>query len=266
MVIDFFPNADSRTVDELINVALSETDEEIVWQAVCSLHWRGTCEVLQRAEALCDSHCSRERHLGADILGQLGVPDRKFPTECTAKLRSMLQSIEQPDVLQSVLIASSHQNDAEAIPLVVSLSAHPVADVRHAVVLALSGHETLLAIECLIRLSKDPDPHVRDWATFALGTQIELDTSEIRDALGDRLDDPDDDTRSEALVGLAQRKDQRVVPALKRELRSNSVGTLAIEAAELIASKELHPHLVALREWWDVDSELLERAISASLP
>ena len=68
----------------------------------------------------------------------------------------------------------------------------------------------------------------------------------------------------EAFVGLARRKDERVIDALKKELSSDSVGALAVEAAEMIASKDLIPHLVALRTWWDVDTELLEQAISAS--
>lgn len=82
-------------------------------------------------------------------------------------------------------------------------------------------------------------------------------------ALAERLADPDDDTRGEALVGLARRKDQRVVSALLAELTSGDVGRLAIEAAELIAVPELQPHLLSLQEWWDIDCELLDRAIRA---
>lgn len=176
----------------------------------------------------------------------------------------MLHQNEEPDVLQAALIGLSHQSDSEAVRLVVSFSAHLDPEVRHAVVLALTGHEDPIAIHGLTSLSNDPDSEVRDWATFALGTQLELDTPAIREALADRLDDPDFDTRGEALIGLACRKDRRVVDALKTELSSERVGTLAIEAAELIASKDLLPFLVDLREWWDVDSELLERAILAS--
>lgn len=255
---------DPRTVDELVNAALTETDAETAWKAVCALHWRGTDEVLQRAEQLCVSPCSQERRLGADILGQLGVPDRVFPVKCCRILRRMLQQGDEPDVLQAVLVALSHQNDIESIPSVVRYSIHPGAEVRHGVVLALTRHDVPPAVDCLITLSNDPDAHVRDWATFALGTQIELDTPAIRDALADRLEDPDDDTRAEALVGLARRKDGRVVDALKKELSSDYVGTLEVEAAEMIGSAELRPHLISLREWWGIDPDLLERAISAS--
>ena len=50
-------------------------------------------------------------------------------------------------------------------------------------------------------------------ATFALGTQCEAATPEIRNALADRLADTDDETRSEAaMVGFARRGDPRVLP------------------------------------------------------
>lgn len=67
---------DHRPVDVLVNAALTETDEEARWNIVAALHWRGTREVLEWAEQLCHSRCPEERRLAADILGQLGVPDR----------------------------------------------------------------------------------------------------------------------------------------------------------------------------------------------
>lgn len=260
------PKDDPRTVEELISEALINTDKDVAWNVVCVLHWRGSHEVLRRAIELCKSQCSQERELGAHILGQLGVPERTFPEECTRILRSMLKSDEEVDVLQAALVGLYHQDDAEAISKVVTFSTHSVPEVRHAVVLALSGHEVPLAIQYLISLSKDLEANVRDWATFALGTQLELDTPAIRNALVERLDDPDEDTRGEALIGLARRKDKRVIDALKKELSSESIGTLTIESAQLIASKELYPSLVALRKWWDVNPKLLEQAISVSLP
>lgn len=261
------PNDNQRTTAELVAVALTETDEEIAWDAVRALHWRGGLDVLERANQLTMSNCSRERRLGADAIGQLGIPDRTNPEQCKSILRGMLTADENAEVLRAVLVAISHQNDIDAIPLVIRFSTHPDSEVRHAVVLALSihnGHEVPQAIETLIQQSNDSCEHVRDWATFALGTQIEIDTKQIRDALADRLSDPDFDTRGEALFGLAQRNDLRVIAALKLELESDCIGCLAIEAVERIASNEIYRLLVDLRGWWEIDIDLLERAIEAS--
>ena len=60
------PKDDPRTTPELVAVALTETDEEIAWDAVRALHWRGGLDVLERAKQLTKSICSRERRLGAD--------------------------------------------------------------------------------------------------------------------------------------------------------------------------------------------------------
>jgi len=59
-------------------------------------------------------------------------------------------------------------------------------------------------VETLVELSGDPAPRVRDWATFGLGSQI--------------VEDPDEDTRVEALRGLAARGDERAIPPLLVEL------------------------------------------------
>lgn len=70
-----------------------------------------------------------------------------------------------------------------------------------------------------ITLSTDPDDDVRDWACFALADHwCELDTPAIREALAARLDDVDFDTRCEALVGLAYRRDPRALPRIRAAL------------------------------------------------
>jgi HEAT repeat protein len=257
---------DTRTVDELVSAALCEVDEEAHWDAVNALQDEGSREVLQRASDLCGSPCSRERCLAADVLGQLGVPERTFPDECVALLLAMIESERNPMVLQAVLVEFSHLNDRAAIDAASKFVAHADPDVRHAAVLALTGHDERPAIQMLIALTEDPVPNVRDWATFALGTQTDADTPEIREALVRRLEDSDEVTRGEAFVGLARRKDRRVVPAVADELRGDCVGRLAVEAAELIAAPELHPDLVELLDWWDVDTTLLQRAIAACSP
>jgi HEAT repeat protein len=254
---------DPRSIEELISVVLNESDDDVAGDAVSVLHFRGTSDVLDRATKLCRSDLAAERRLGAVILGQLGVPERAFPRECLSILLEMLNCEEDIDVLQAICIALGHLGQPEAVEAALRFRIHPDPSVRFGVIMALTGHEDGRAIEGLIELSKDEDAHNRDWATFALGSQIDLDTPAIREALLQRLNDEDFDTRCEAIAGLAQRADRRVIPALARELTSDCVGTLAVEAAATIAAPELLPHLVALKDWWDVNPALVTEAIQA---
>jgi HEAT repeat protein len=249
----------------LFSAALSELGEDLAWDAICALQWRGSEEVLRAASRLCGSFCPLERRVGADVLGQLGVP-RSFPEECLQTLLGMLETERDHQVQRAILVALSHLGRPEAIFPAARLARHADADVRHGVVLALMGQEDRVAVGTLIELTRDREAHVRDWATFALGVQIEMDTPEIRQALVERLSDEDADTRAEAMTGLARRGDRRMLPALREELTSDSVGTLAVEAAALIREPHLHPLLAALQQWWDVDEELLREAISACSP
>lgn len=96
------------------------------------------------------------------------------------------------------------------------------AALRYAVVTALHGSRETAAIEALITLSADPDHTVRDWACFGLGHQLGspglpdgiVDTDAIREALAARIDDPDVETREEAITGLALRGDARGVEGM----------------------------------------------------
>ena len=68
------------------------------------------------------------------------------------------------------------------------------------------------------------------------------------------------------MVGLAQRKAPGIAEQVARELERDSVGKLAVEAAEELGDPALLAPLEALQSWWDVDPALLERAIAASQP
>jgi HEAT repeat protein len=254
---------DPRSTDELVSVALSETGEHAAWKPVSLLQRRGTREVFATAARLCVSACPRERELGANILGQLGPPERPFREESLPVLLQMLSDEIDEGVLQAVAVALGHLADARAVEPLARLRHHPSAEVRYAVVHGLLGHRAQLAVSSLIELSTDDHAHVRDWATFGLGSQIETDTPEIRDTLARRLADPHDETRAEALVGLALRHDERVVNPLIRELSSEWVGTMALEAALELGDARLLPALLDLTDWWDLDPPLLEEAIKS---
>lgn len=122
------------------------------------------------------------------------------------------------------------------------------------------------SIQVLIELSEDEDEDVRNWATFGLGSQIEVDTKEIRDSLFKRLDEEDDEIRGEALVGLSVRKDKRVLDPLLKELTGEWVGVLVVEAAGELGDQKLCRSLKDLEAWWDIDKDLLKSAITACCP
>src|SRR5438309_1224094 len=81
--------SDPRSTHELISTALIAPDEEVASEAILALHYRATREVFDAASQLCKSECPQERSLGANILGQLGIPDRTFRGE-TVKLLVVL--------------------------------------------------------------------------------------------------------------------------------------------------------------------------------
>ena len=93
----------------------------------------------------------------------------------------------------------------------------------------------LASIGILRSLSRDSDPDVRDWATFALAESDRTD-EHTREALLARTGDEDDDTRAEAIYGLARRRDPRAREFVERALASGPVGALILRARDELAS------------------------------
>jgi HEAT repeat protein len=238
--------ADPRSTSELIELALTidDDDDHAYWEAIAPLHARGGAEELAAGLRLCQSADQGERRLGVDILAQLGWGERAFIDESVAALIERLGDSDEA-VVASAGIALSHCADPRAIPHLIRLKNHPNVAIRYGVIFGLLTQDDPAAIAALIELSADDDTHNRDWATFALGTQIDADTPELRSALLARLDDSDPEVRGEAMIGLARRGDRRVVPAIQRELQGEFNGIWPVEAAEMIADPSLRPHLRA---------------------
>jgi len=253
---------DPRSVNELIEYALNEPDDDLAWDAAEELQRRGTAEVLAQMRELCKSEAAIDRQLGADVLGQLGAPTRSFPQETEEILHAMLEIERDEDVLRSILIALSHNEFVGTIDVALIFAEHFVGEVRQAAVLALSGSDEPRAIAKLIELTTESHDDVRNWATFAIGTQIDADTTAIREALAARLDDPDEDVRGEAMVGLARRKDHRALAAIRDELE-RSPNDFAVEAAGLTKAHEFVSTLISLRDSPILSSYALETAIVA---
>lgn len=229
----------SRTIVEQYRKVVADDDYDASLSVV---HYRGGREELDLGLEYARSADPLDRVVGADVLSQLGWSDRVFLDESVEALTALLEDPD-PSVVEAAAFGLGHRSDERAVPFLVRLAGHECARIREGIVFGLLGLEVPDAINTLIRMSEDPDEEVRDWATFGLGTQIEADTPEIREALYLRLSDDDGETRGEALIGLAKRRDPRVEAALLKEWEEGEIGILGIEAAEILGSPVLLPHL-----------------------
>jgi HEAT repeat protein len=248
------------TIDELFAATLQgDYDSDAPWEAVIELQRLGTREVLSTAVEWCDSTVLLKRARGADVLSQFGKtadhPSINYPDECFAALSGLVSTESEARPLCSAIYGFGHQGNAKAVHLVIGFCNHPNSEVRFATTFALGCFADLPdAAKALLQLSSDSDDDVRDWATFGLGVLGREDSPEIRDALAVRLNDTCNDAREEAMVGLAKRKDPRVISSLILALESLPVPDRAIEAAS---------EMLGHQDGWD--KELSGRDYAAAL-
>ncbi|MGW0700587.1 ankyrin repeat domain-containing protein [Streptomyces sp. NPDC002867] len=221
-------------------------------ESVTALWRRGDEETFQAAAAWCGSDDPLHQAFAADVLGQLGFAytgtdgaggdgarkeedgdaprsgnarhtdgiARPFAARALPLLRELSREARDPELIQAAVTALGHHADPSALDDILRHAGHPDAAVRHRVALALCGlvpGDHAEAVATLTALSRDTAREVRDWSTTALA-ELDADTPEIREALADRIDDPDPDTAAEAARGLAIRQDPRAEGALVRLL------------------------------------------------
>lgn len=249
--------------------SLRDIESDETWEHLGRLRKIASPAVVTKSLDWCSDPDPFRRSIGISVLAQLGSHGKLYPDEATSIIRQMVSTEADVEVITSLISAVSFREVVDLIPWLVRLADHEAEDIRWRIAWALpidpNPHDSHYdaSIEVLLRLSRDTEPRVRDWATFSLATQIEEDSARIRDALLARVDDADFDTRSEAMVGLARCRDPRGIPPLIDALGSDRVGELAVEAAEAYADPQLQPSLLKLKKWWDINPELLERAIAA---
>lgn len=253
-----------RTVPDLIAQSLvGGEDDDAAWSAIRELHVRGDEESFAAAMGLLQSSSAKARGRGADVLAQLGSPSpsAELRSRCADALLEVLARETSATVLESIGVALGHLQDPRAVGALSPLRKHDAPEVRLAVALGVLPHSTPEAAATLIELSSDVDDDVRNWATFGL-RGLELDTPALREALIQRLSDEHAEVRGEALLGLAERHDGRVVEPLRRELTKQIVGVLAVEAAGALGDPAFLPVLEPLRgTTQDFFDESVESAI-----
>ena len=249
----------------------AEIDEGAYWAAVERLRSEGVSKAWKLVTPLVQDERPEVRSLVPDTLRYFEL--HSLREETVALLAQMLETEASPVVLvaiASAFVDLSHERAAELLP---PLLTHVDASVRHAAVhgmLTVTGPST---VQYFLQASTDPDKNVRNWATFGLrltlgepGEADALDTEEVRSALAARLVDEEAEIRSEALLALATRRDDRVLEPLKHELRHWPEWDHCIEAAEHMGSAELFPLLTALLQQNAEEEPALRAAIEACKP
>lgn len=238
--------ADERSNQELVALYLQQMDSDEGSNTLSIIQFRGGEAELQCARDLLGIESEEERITGAHILGQLGVDKPVFLEESVDLLTALLEDPSE-DVICAAAFALGHRNDPRAIEPLLRLMGHSNAEVREGVVAGLSQHEDERAIRGLIQLSQDRAAEVRDWATFGLAlVASEMDSPELRQALAERAEDEDFETRGEALIGLAKCRHPRALELIKRELEGEFYGTWGVAAACELRDPGLYPLLEAL--------------------
>jgi HEAT repeat protein len=237
--------SDTRTTAEIIAAYVKSQGNDDAVESLATIHYRGGLEEFRAGMDLLASEDPHERAAGADVLAQLGWQERTFLDE---SVDALLHALRDPvdSVVQSAIIALGHRASPRAIDALLPFVTHPSADFRDAVVHGLMPHDIPTVVEAMIKLSRDSDRDVRDWATFTLGSQFDSDSLELRVALHDRLTESDPEIRGEAFVGLARRRDTSIAPAISRELEGDFHGDWAIEAAGMLGDPRFLPALTEL--------------------
>jgi hypothetical protein len=237
----------SREVAQRFREAIHDDDRDARGITLALLHYRGGEDEFLLGKEYSLSLDADDRATGACILAQLGWGDRTFLDESVAILVALLYD-RDPYVISRAAIGLGHRAAKSAIPELLRLIDHVDPQVRNGVTFGLLGHEDDSAIGGLIRLAVDDDRDVKKWAVFGLGSQIEADSLEIREALRRALDDPDNEIRGEALLGLALRGDCSVVERLLDEWSGDYISVLSLEAAEECRDARLYDSLKKFAE------------------
>ena len=235
-----FVRAKAEALDE-------DGDPDVYWELVSALHDRLPAEVWALIAPLATDEDVRLQQLVPDVLRSLGREAQPLASETLELFATMLAANPSAELVACIGNACVDFHDPRVVTMLAPFAAHLDEAVREAVLHALRRSNHPQAIAALINLSRDEVDELREWATFALGSQLPLvHGAEVSEALAARLTDPHEPTRDEAVIGLGLRGDSRALGPLRTQLERGFVGLALFEAAHALASPKLVEVLTAL--------------------
>lgn len=243
--------------EKLLSRVLSAKTDKAYWNTIHEIRGRASDSLYAQCMELVRSEHPAECAAGITILSQFYRLNKRkkygveypYRKEVLRLFLGMLAAATDSSVLAALLYGIGDNNSyikpREIDLLLPFISAQEII-IRRAAVSALTGIQTMKAIRGLIMLSKDRYSDIRNWATFAIGTQTDVDNADIRKALYARCTDSHHDTRMEAIYGLAKRKDEGVKAYLEKEFSDCTVYVL--ESIQELHAVEYLPRLKAMLE------------------
>ncbi len=232
--------------EKIFNRLLKNKTLKTYWDNIAELRTRPNQNVFNIAAKLTQATDDKSKIIGLDVLQQLGNTPRFNQKETIDLHFKLLEQPQSNKVLKSIFHGIGHNNEEltkKQIAKLVEFEHHENVEVKYALISALSGIENSKAIQLLINFTTHKNSTIRNWSTFGLGSLIETDNRAIRNALWNNVLDTDFDTKSEAIMGLALRKDIRVKNVLITALENGNIGTLILEAITVIQHKDFLPLL-----------------------
>ncbi|EGO8190085.1 HEAT repeat domain-containing protein [Escherichia fergusonii] len=218
--------------------------------AIFRLQIIGTDEVFTFAVNLCQSEGKQERKTGISILSQLSMSPEHL-TQSFNLVEALLEKETSANVRAAAVNAIGHfcrrnpSFNSRAPELLTRTTYDKSVNTRCATAAALSEINNIKAIPLLLSLLNDSNGDVRNWAAFSVNTN-EYDSKEIREAFVKMLSDDHEHARLEAIFGLAERKDSRVVKTIINELEKDIIFDELIVVAGDLGSKRFLPVLKKL--------------------
>jgi HEAT repeat protein len=250
----------TQLMDEVNRIALDsrEFDEDELYAAAAELQIKGGKEAIEFALEASQGK-KRQRDISAYILGQIKLPTPALKKKALACLTDMALNDRAALVRSGALSALGHfdfgkkpQYAQELLDAISHAVQSPEFDLRFSAIFALMNIRHPETQALLLKLLRDKDKSIRDWAAFAVhchgDESADIYTPAIRNALVKLLNDKDEMVRAEAIYALAQAKDLRVIPALKKALRNLDALDICIEAAGTLGRAELLPALERLQK------------------
>jgi len=226
---------------QLMHKAYLEEDDEIYMSYIHELRKRGNHKVFNLAKEYAYSKEPVKRDISASVLSQIGYKSGAFKGE-SIHLLSKLLNDKNVEVLSSAIYAFGFRKCTRYAKKLASFITLNSKEVNEALAFSLGGYEDHDAVDALILLMKNKDFDIRNWATFSLAQITEMNSQKIRDALFENVND-EKEIRGEAMLGLARKKDKRVIDVIINDLQSEFYGSWIFEAIREMPDKKYIQYL-----------------------